>query len=261
MAIISSSVKQSLTCVSNQRASASFLRGGNLLTACLISVTVLMVPAYLIPPLPASGEQQQHLKKRSGVADGSFWRRPEGHIFSFSNLFCKMKRCDLSNCWPFSYWDSVKSDRNHSIQHFTIPPLKSQIPIPTVNHAVAGYATVSGLRALADGSPKVARCSQPWAEWFESLWDSWKRNKRSRFSTNSQSLKSFSRVGPQKSKMGKGFMPDWLNISGKGFQTMCSFSPRLRGFSLARASFERWTSLWPNPRPQGSLGEMLKAEC
>src|SRR5439155_10112925 len=73
--------------------------------------------------------------------------RPEGHIFSFSNSFCKMKRCDLSNCWPFSYWDSVKSDRNHSTFHNPA----AQIPNPISHDQLRGGGICNSFRVEGSG--------------------------------------------------------------------------------------------------------------
>src|SRR6266480_3169104 len=79
--------------------------------------------------------------------------RPEGHplggshIFSFSNSFCKMKRCDLSNCWPFSYWDSVKSDRNHSTLHNPV----AQIPNPISHDQSRGGGICNPFRVEGSG--------------------------------------------------------------------------------------------------------------
>src|SRR5438874_13283030 len=73
--------------------------------------------------------------------------RPEGHIFSFSNSFCKMKRCDLSNCWPFSYWDSVKSDRNHSTFHNPA----AQIPNPISHEQSRGGGIYNPFRVEGSG--------------------------------------------------------------------------------------------------------------
>src|SRR5437588_3422952 len=70
--------------------------------------------------------------------------RPEGHIFSFCKTNCKMKRCDLSNCWPFSYWDSVKSDRNHSTFHNPAAP----IPNPISHDQSRGGGVCNPFRAL-----------------------------------------------------------------------------------------------------------------
>src|SRR5437762_14292921 len=73
--------------------------------------------------------------------------RPEGHIFSFSNSFCKMKRCDLSNCWPFSYWDSVKSDPNHSTFHNPA----AQIPNPISRDQSRGGEICNPFRVEGSG--------------------------------------------------------------------------------------------------------------
>src|SRR5207249_2096394 len=71
------SLKRSSTCFCNHRASASFLREGNLLTACLISVTVLMAALYSEPRLSASGHVRT-CPNFCGHAASAFLSRPRG---------------------------------------------------------------------------------------------------------------------------------------------------------------------------------------